>query len=72
MNGGIGFSIPNTGSENFELESDGVVLGANVGYAIGEGTVRLEGGYQLVPVKIKDTVNDYNYGGFQLKFLFGF
>lgn len=76
VNGGIGIPIANCGSEYIDFSGDGVSLGANVGYAVGEGTVRIEAGYLLVPVKVESVQtnwsNDYDFGGFQFRFMFGF
>jgi len=76
VNGGIGLPIPNTGSEYFDYSSDGVTLGGNIGIAVGEGTARFEAGYLMVPVKVESLSSgvskDYDFGGFQFRFMFGF
>jgi hypothetical protein len=79
VNAGVNFPIPETGSDFFEFESDGVGFGANIGVEIA-GVVRLEGGYVSVPVTVKATASnpllageeDYDFGGAQIRVLLAF
>ncbi len=76
VNGGIGLPIPSTGRDGVDWSANGVTLGGNVGYAVGEGTVRFEVGYLMVPVTAEapgtSFSEDYDFGGVMLRFLFGF
>ncbi len=76
INGGINFPIPETGSDFFGWESDGVGFGANIGVEIAD-VVRIEGGYVSIPIKTEVTANNpvatgYDFGGAQLRVLLAF
>lgn len=80
INGGINFPIPDTGSDNFEFESDGFGFGANIGVEIAD-IIRIEGGYVSVPVKVKASSSnlvlpnfskEYDFGGAQIRLLLAF
>jgi len=81
INGGISLPLPDTGSDYFEFENNGLGLGANLGVEIA-GVLRIEGGYTYIPVTVKTTSSnpiypagleeDYNFGGVQLRALLAF
>ena len=79
INGGINFPIPETGSNFFEFESDGLGFEVNIGVEIAD-LLRIEGGYVSVPVKVKATASnpllsgeeDYDFGGAQIRLLLAF
>jgi len=81
INGGINFPIPETGSDFFEFESDGIGFGVNIGVEIAD-LLRIEGGYVSVPVKVKATTaaslalfpgeESYDFGGAQIRLLLAF
>lgn len=79
INGGINFPIPNTGSDYFEFESNGLGVGFNIGVELAD-IFRIEGGLVSVPVKVKSTPanpvvsgeGEYDFGGLQLRMLLAF
>jgi hypothetical protein len=75
VNGGINLPLPDTGSEYFELENNGLGLGANIGVEIAD-VLRIEGGYTYVPVTVNwvgfPLEKDYDFGGLQIRALLAF
>lgn len=74
VNGGLSIPIANTGSDFLELDGKGVGLAGSIGYAFSGQTLRVEGGYSYMPVDVSlngSKVDDYNFGGFQLRFILG-
>jgi len=81
INGGLSLPLPTTSSDNFELENNGIGIGANVGVKLAE-VFRIEAGYLYLPVTAKSTSSnpvyllgsqeDYNFGGFLMRALLSF
>lgn len=79
INAGLGLPLPGTGSDYFELENNGLALGANMGVRFAE-ILRVEAGISYIPVEAKATSKNtvwagseqYNFGGFQIRALLSF
>jgi len=81
VNAGIGLPLPDTGSDYFEFENNGLSLGANLGVEIAD-VLRIEGGYLFIPVTAKATAGnpvylpgsqeDYDFGGLIIRMLLAF
>ncbi len=75
INGGVSLPLPDTGSDFFEFENNGLGLGANIGVEIAD-VLRIEGGYTYLPVTVKSVglpgEKDYDFGGLQLRVLLAF
>lgn len=81
VNAGINLPLPSTGSDYYEFSGNGVGFGGNLGFAFGYNkNMRFEAGYVIVPVEAEATpsnpvlsgTEDYNFGGFQARFIFAF
>lgn len=79
INGGVNFPLPESDSDNFDFESDGVGFGANLGVELAN-LIRIEAGYTYLPIKAKATSSnpvvggeeEYNFGGPQIRLLLAF
>ncbi len=81
VNGGFSLPLPATGSDYFELENNGIGIGANIGVRLAE-VFRIEAGYLYLPVTAKATSSnpvyapgtqeDYNFGGLMFRALLSF
>lgn len=79
INGGVNLPLPESGSDYYDFENDGLGVGLNIGIELAD-VIRLEGGYVHVPVTVKRTgmhpfpggEKDYDFGGLQARILLAF
>lgn len=69
VGGELNVNSPNTGSDRYDLKSDGLGYGGFIGYALAGG-MNMEAGYLNLPVKTRFTKE--NLGGIVLRASFAF